>query len=179
MHHNHRYMIPKTLRQVTLWVHPEGRVIGSLFLSFHTKNGPGVEDPFTVLNEAGPFLVLQRAEPEELRFYNKRAIVRVEYEEEATPSEEGAGIKTLHCQVSLMDGSLLEGVVRYPLPPSHERLYDYLNLSKERFAKLYLEDGSICLVNKAYIVCVSHLTAPDEVGSRWLPEAVEISETSA
>jgi hypothetical protein len=78
-----------------------------------------------------------------------------------------------------MDGSLLEGVVRYPLPPSHERLYDYLNLSKERFAKLYLEDGSICLVNKAYIVCVSHLTAPDEVESRWLPEAVEISETSA
>ena len=40
MHHNHRYMIPKALRQVTLWVHPEGRVIGSLFLSFHTKNGP-------------------------------------------------------------------------------------------------------------------------------------------
>ena len=42
MHHNHRYMIPKALRQVTLWVHPEGRVIGSLFLSFHTKNGPGL-----------------------------------------------------------------------------------------------------------------------------------------
>jgi hypothetical protein len=179
MHHNQRYMIPKTLRQVTLWVHPEGRVIGSLFLSFHTKNGPGVEDPCAVLNEAASFLVLQRAEPEELRFYNKRAIIRVEYPEEETPSEEGTGIKTLHCQVSLMDGSLIEGVVRYPLPPNHERLYDYLNLSKERFAKLYLEDGNVCLVNKAYIVCVSHLTAADEVEPRWLPEAVEISETSA
>jgi len=171
-------MIPKALRQVTLWVHPEGRVIGSLFLSFHTKNGPGLEDPCAVLNDAAPFFVLQRAEPEDLRFYNKRAIVRVEYQEEETPSEEGAGIKTLHCQVSLMDGSLIEGVVRYPLPPSHERLYDYLNLSKERFAKLYLEDGSICLVNKAYIVCVSQLTAPDEMEPRWLPEAVEISGTS-
>ena len=35
MQRNHRYTIPKALRQVTLWVHPEGRVIGSLFLSFH------------------------------------------------------------------------------------------------------------------------------------------------
>ena len=103
----------------------------------------------------------------------------VEYQEEETPNEEGTGIKTLHCQVSLMDGSLIEGVVRYPLPPNHERLYDYLNLSKERFAKLYLEDGSICLVNKAYIVCVLHLTAQHGVAPHWLPEAVEISETSA
>ena len=123
------------------------------------------------------FSRLQRAEPEELRFYNKRAIVRVEYHEEEPPSEEGTGIKTLHCRVSLMDGSLIEGIVRYPLPPNHERLYDYLNLSKERFVKLYLEDGNICLVNKAYIVCVSHLTAADEVEPRWLSEAVEISET--
>jgi hypothetical protein len=100
----------------------------------------------------------------------------VEYREEETLIEEGEGVKTLHCQVSLMDGSLIEGVVRYPLPPSHARLYDYLNLSKERFSKLYLEDGSVCLVNKAYIVCVSHLQ--HGVEPRWLPEAVEISETS-
>ena len=177
MHRNHRYMIPKALRQVTLWVHPEGRVIGSLFLSFHTKNGPRGEDPCTVLNETAPFLVLQRTAPEELRFYNKRAIVRVEYHAEETLPTEGAGITTLHCQVSLMDGSLIDGVVQYPLPPNHERLYDYLNLSKERFAKLSLEDGSICLVNKAYIVCVSHLQ--HGVEPRWLPEAVERSGTSA
>lgn len=179
MQNNHRYMIPKALQQVTLWVHPEGRVIGSLFLSFHTKHGSGMEDPFAVLNDAAPFLVLQRAEPEELRFYNKRAIVRVEYQKEEVTVEEGDGIKTLGCQVSLMDGSVIAGVVRYLLPPSHERLYDYLNLSKEQFAKLYLEDGSICLVNKAYIVCVSHLTAQPGSASGWLPEAVEIGETSA
>ena len=179
MQNNHRYMIPKALQQVTLWVHPEGRVIGSLFLSFHTKHGSGMEDPFAVLNEAAPFLVLQRAEPEELRFYNKRAIVRVEYQKEEVPVEEDGGIKTLHCQVSLMDGSVIAGAVRYLLPPSHERLYDYLNLSKEQFAKLYLEDGGICLVNKAYIVCVSHLTARPGIESGWLPEAVEIGETPA
>ena len=31
MQNNHRYMIPKAQQQVTLWVHPEGRVRGSLF----------------------------------------------------------------------------------------------------------------------------------------------------
>ena len=44
---------------------------------------------------------------------------------------------------------------------------------------LYLEDGSICLVNKAYIVCVSHLTTEQGVEPHWLPEVVEIGETSA
>ena len=50
---------------------------------------------------------------------------------------------------------------------------------KEQFAKLCLEDGRICLVNKAYIVCVSHLTAQPGMESGWLPEAVEIGETPA
>src|ERR1044071_1435069 len=99
MQRNHRYTIPKALRQVTLWVHPEGRVIGSLFLSYHTKHGPGMEDPCTVINDPAPFLVLQRTAPEELRFYNKRAIIRVEYQEEMPPPQEG--VKTLHCQLSL------------------------------------------------------------------------------
>jgi hypothetical protein len=30
MQNNHRYMIPKAQQEVTLWVHPEGRVRGSL-----------------------------------------------------------------------------------------------------------------------------------------------------
>jgi len=173
---NHRYKIPKALRKVTLWVHPEGRVIGSLFLSYHTKNGPGMEDPFTVINDAAPFLVLQRTAPEELRFYNKRAIIRVEYQEAVAPPQEG--VKTLHCQLSLMDGSRLRGIVRHLLPPSHARLYDYLNIADEQFVKLYLEDDNVCLVNKAYVVCVSPFTAQLGVEPHWLPDVVEIGETS-
>jgi hypothetical protein len=82
-------MILKAQQQVTLWVHPEYRVSGSLFLSLHTKHGSDMADPCAVLNEAAPFVVPQRAAPE------------------------------------------------------------------EQFAKLYLEDGSSCLVHKAYIVCVA------------------------
>ncbi|MBM3223956.1 MAG: hypothetical protein FJZ47_09165 [Candidatus Tectomicrobia bacterium] len=173
--HHHRYKIPKTLRHVTLWVHPEGRVTGALFLNFHTKNGAGVEDPYTVINEASEFLVLQRTDPEGLRFYNKRAIVRVEYEEEPLPHEEG--LSTLCCQLLMMDGSLIEGTVRHLLPPGRSRLYDYLNLHDARFVKLYLSDGGVCVVNKSYIVCASHLIERHESETPWLPDAVEIDIT--
>jgi hypothetical protein len=78
-----------------------------------------------------------------------------------------------------MDGSLIEGVVRYPLPPGHARLYDYLNLTKEQFVKLYLDNGSICLVNKAYIVYVSHLATPHGVEPWGLLDAVESGEIYA
>lgn len=182
MHRNQRYQIPKALRQVTLWVHPEGRVIGSLFLNFHTKNGAGVEDPFDALNEPTPFLALQRTDPEELRFYNKRAIVRVEYqvedhEEEEEPPPEG--VTMLRCQLSMMDGSLIEGTVQQQLPPSRARLYDYLNMANERFAKLYMEDGYACLVNKSYIVCVSHLDDRRGVELQRLTDEMTMDETYA
>lgn len=172
---NHGYKIPKALRQVTLWVHPEGRIVGSVFLSFHTRNSLGAEDPATVMNEATPFLVLQRPDPEGLRFYNKKAIIRVEYqEEEALPQD---GLTTLSCQMSLMDGSHIEGIIRCVLPPDHARLYDYLNLAHEQFAKLYLEDGRVCLVNKIYVMSVSPLTSQAMAEPRHLPDDVERGET--
>ncbi|MGE3540163.1 MAG: hypothetical protein AB7N91_22335 [Candidatus Tectimicrobiota bacterium] len=173
---NERYKIPKTLRQVTLWVHPEGPVVGSLFLSLYTKNSLGAEDPATVMNEATPFLVLRQTDPEEFRFYNKKAIIRVEYPQEEDPPEEG--MTTLYCQMTLMDGSYIEGMVRCVLPPDHARLYDYLNLAHEQFAKLHLEDGRVCLVNKAYVMSVAPLTPQARAEPRYPSDAVEIDEMS-
>ncbi len=147
--------IPKKLQPVSLWIHPEGQVIGSLFVKVQTKCVSSVEDPCTVLNEPDPFLVLQREAPEELRFYNKASIIRVEYHaEEALPQ---ARMKPLSCRLDMMDGSLITGSVWRELPPRYARLYDYLNMTHEKFMKLHLEDSHICLVNKAYIVCATHL----------------------
>ncbi|MCX6545839.1 MAG: hypothetical protein NTV05_15675 [Acidobacteria bacterium] len=151
----HMYLIPKAPRQVTLWVHPEGRVVGYIFLSFQTHKGTGVEGLSDVLNSADPFLVLQRTDREGHGFYNKGAIVRVEYEEDDLPAYEGS--KTLDCRVSMMDGLIVEGKVRYVLPPNRARLYDYLNLREESFIALYLEDRRICLLNKTHVACVSYL----------------------
>jgi len=151
--HRDLLKIPKKLKQVTLWVHPEGRVVGSLFLRPLGPNVPREEEPSDVLNTTDPFLVLKRHNPDELRFYNKSSVVRVEYEEE-TP-EAAREVQILSCTLHLMDGSLIAGTIRKALAPDRSRLFDYLNLHDERFVKVNYDDGSVCLVNKAYITCVT------------------------
>ena len=148
-----RLKIPKKLKLVTLWVHPEGRVVGHLFLRPQSATRPGEEEPLEVLNTADPFLVLKRDRPEELRFYNKSSVVRVEYDEDDLL--EMSQVEPLPCTLHLMDGSLITGTIRKALPPDRSRLFDYLNLHDERFVKVYGDDGSVCVVNKAYIACVT------------------------
>ena len=151
--HRDLLKIPKKLKQVTLWIHPEGRVVGSLFLRPQSPNAPREEEPLEVLNTPEPFLVLRRDDRDELRFYNKSSVVRVEYEDEtAVPA---ADVQILSCTLHLMDGSLITGKIRKALAPDRSRLFDYLNLHDERFVKVYYDDDSVCLVNKAYITCVT------------------------
>lgn len=145
--------IPKKLKPVTLWVHPEGRVIGSLFLRPQSPNAPRDEEPLELLNTVDPFLVLKREGPDELRFYNKSSVVRVEYVEDVPILPGNVG--SLTCTLHLMDGSLIAGTIRKELPPDRARLFDYLNLHDERFVKIYCDDHSVCAVNKAYITCVT------------------------
>ncbi|UCE88287.1 MAG: hypothetical protein JSW10_07940 [Pseudomonadota bacterium] len=144
--------VPKTLKEVSLWVHPEGRVVGSLFLRERGAGNKELEQPLDVLNRASPFLVLQREQPDELRFYNRASIIRVEYRDETPTATEGTS--TLPCELMLMDGSVLDGSVREELPPDHARLFDYLNQSDNQFLRIFFDDGGACLVNKSYIIYV-------------------------
>jgi hypothetical protein len=149
MQRNSHLKIPKKLKRVTLWVHPEGRVIGSLFLHFQNRYTNGEESPRELLNHAAPFVVLQREDPNEIRFYNRASIVRVEYPFDGLHGEDR--VEPLHCQLYMMDGSIIVGSVRQSLPPGSDRLYDYLNLDQERFVEVHTADGNVCLVNKSYI----------------------------
>jgi hypothetical protein len=156
MRWNQHLQIPKKQKQVTLWIHPEGKIVGSLFLSLQNKYYLGVEEPLEALNHPEPFLALRHEECDELRFYNKTAIIRLEYHEESRPVSDG--IELLHCRLYLMDGSVLEGTVSKALPPDHARLYDYLNMDDERFAEIYTKEGIVYLINKSYIVWVTSLS---------------------
>jgi hypothetical protein len=144
--------IEKTLKEVTLWVHPEGKVVGALFVRPQSTVTAREEEPAEVLNEHEPFVVVQVEGPEDIRFYSKSSVVRVEYH--ATQPLQMPEIEPLECRLYLMDGSIIEGTIRQPLPPERARLFDYLNRTEERFVKIAGGDGDICLVNKAYIVCV-------------------------
>lgn len=143
--------IAKALRQVSMWVHPEGLVKGAIFVTVGEDNTTH-EDPRYVLNADKPFLVLYKEDPEEVRFYNRAAIVRVEFDGKR-PEEDNT--TTFSCRINMMDGSVIDGEIIEILPPDHARLYDYLNQAHDRFIRLYTGDTQICMVNKNYIIQVS------------------------
>lgn len=145
--------IPKKQKPVTLWVHPEGRVIGAMFLYEQSESHSGQEQPIEVLNNDAPFLVLHREDLDEPRFYNKRSIVRTEYEDDGSTNT--SDLTVIPCRLHMMDGSLLEGEIREFLDPEHARLFDYINQNGEHFLKLHVPEGRVYLVNKAYIVHIA------------------------
>jgi hypothetical protein len=95
---------------------------------------------------------LQKDKPDELRFYNRNSIIRVEYNGDFPEAEDS---NHLSCSLNMMDGSLIEGTIRENLPPEHSRLFDYINQEKSRFIKLYFNNDEICLINKSYIVHIN------------------------
>ena len=141
--------VSKKLCAVTLWVHPEGRVVGSLFLREQSSDYGGTEQPLEALNRCQSFLVFKVDEPDELRFYNIKSVIRVEYG--STDSDLSTEVDPMQCHLHMMDGSLIHGTVFESLPPDHARLLDYLNRGEESFIKVHVEGDLIYLINKSYI----------------------------
>ncbi len=149
--------IPKRRKEVMLWVHPDGQVFCDVFLATEER---GEENPFDLFNRDEPFLVVFRKGPEQPCFYNRNAIIRVEYpESEGSGYPPDSGEPPLTCHLHLMDGSLIEGSIHESLPTDRARLFDYLNRREERFLRVLLEEGRTCLVNKSYI---NHVTLTGE-----------------
>ena len=146
---NKTLKISKKLCAVTLWVHPEGRVVGSLFLREQDTNNEENEQPLDVLNQCNPFLVFKVDDPDELRFYNIKSITRVEYEE--SNPEQSTVSEPMNCHLHMMDGSLIHGKILESLPADRARLLDYLNQGQENFIKVHIDNGLIYLINKSYI----------------------------
>jgi hypothetical protein len=119
-----------------------------MFLSYQGED-MRPEEPVEVLNQSAAFLILKREEPDEVRFYSKRSIVRVEYAE-ALP-EQAESMDAVACDLYMMDGAIISGQVYRFMPPEQGRLYDLLSLD-EQFIKLHLDDDNVCLVNKSYVV---------------------------
>jgi len=138
--------LPTKHKKVKLWVHPAGAVVGSLFIH-HNENGED-QAVLDILNQPEPFIVFQVDTPDEIRFYNRQTIIRIEYNDKDAISESA---KTLYCLIHMMDGSLIEGTIKEALPPEHARLYDYLNIQDSRFLKIFVDNDEVCLINKAYI----------------------------
>ena len=130
--------ILKRQMPVTLWVHPEGKVVGSMFLTFPSSDSAGGEQPADVINRAVDFLVFKLEDTDEIRFYNKSSIIRVEYWDGSSEDDSG---RPQPCRITMMDGALFEGEISKQQPEEYSRLYDYMNDTRERFLSVRLGDG--------------------------------------
>ena len=148
---NEHLIVPKSIKLVTLWVHPEGRVLGFMYLRKHSALHAGEELPLEALNRPEPFIVFKRDTPAEMRFYNRKSVIRVEYP--GMDKQKTRAIRPLPCLLQMMDGSVVEGTIEEPLHPNRARLLDYLNNPDDTFIKLHI-DGNTTLVNKSYIIHV-------------------------
>lgn len=172
--HNDHLIVPTTQKHVTLWVHPEGRVLGYMYLRKHSSMHAGAELPLEALNRPQPFIVFKRESPPELRFYNRKAIIRVEYP--GVDKQKTRAIRPLPCVLQIMDGALIEGTIEEPLHPDRARLLDYLNNPDDSFIKLHI-DGDTTLVNKAYIIHV-HVDILEDFDEDLEEDSDENSEQS-
>lgn len=152
-------IVPKTEQPVVLWVHPEGQVRGSLFV----RAGEPQESVIDVLNKDQPFVVLKRRDPDEVRFYHRSSILRVEYA--AQRPSDTSGLILHRCELGIMDGSLIEATLMRPAPPDRSRLFDFLNRERERFLEVFPEEGDALALNKSYVIFVRPLGKDDASAS--------------
>lgn len=143
--------IEKILRPVTPWVQPIGQVTGAIFVQPEMESQCG-EEPADVLNQETPFLVRQKQYPEEIRFYNRAAIVRAEFSETGTHRSDVS--HTYKCKLMMMDGTEMSGTLHESLPSEYSHLYDYLHQKAEQFIKLHCDNGITYLVNKTDVTQV-------------------------
>ncbi len=146
-------IISKLLQKVALWVHPEGKVLGSLFIREHSDSHAGHESPIEILNSPQDFVVLKRDDSNEVRFYNKSSIVRVEYNDAESINKKNN--TKLKCKIHMMDGSLLDGIINENLPQAHSRLFDYINDHSNHFIKILISDNETMLINKSYVIRIT------------------------
>ncbi len=129
-----------------------------VFLSEFASNHVGAERLSDLLNGTDDFVPAVEQEGERLTFLNRSSVaaarVAPEVEEDANAAD-GATIPTEHeVEITLVDGTVLKGLVTYVLPPDRSRLNDYLNEAPP-FFKL-LEGKHLSLINKRH---VSHVVA--------------------
>ncbi len=171
---NQLFTTPKVEIPVSLWESPEGRVESSVFVECCDENGIAIEQPSDLCNDRD-FLVVRCTGKGEVRFYNKRSLVRIDDIKSSIALCLEEDDTELSTRLFLLDGSLLDGVIQEVLSAERQRLDndtldDDINAFGRPFLRLYplthevntlAEDPDmrpVCLVNKACIVRISPLS---------------------
>jgi len=157
-----RYQVPKHKTRLQIRTTGAGEEWVHVFLGELAETHRGRERPADIFNAGRAFVVVQD-EQERTSFVRCDDVLTVSFSGDVDLEEELSGADPLlgdldteaWLAVTLEDGKLPEGRVRYQLPDAHGRVLDFLN-EESPFLTLFQEDR-ILLVNKRRIARVSEL----------------------
>lgn len=148
-----QFRISKRQLTVRLYLVNGDEVQGAIFLH-HSRNEYGFpEEPLDLLSLRSSFIAIADASGA-INFYNKAMVSYLTYQEDPELTTIKANLRK-KIVVKLHDGMCLTGTVQTLLPREQARLYDFLNLENEAFIKMTGTDGTVSLINKAFVMVVN------------------------
>lgn len=141
---------------VRLYLVNGDEVQGAIFLH-HSRNEYGLpEEPLDLMNLPSPFIAVAD-KSDAISFYNKSMVLYLTYQEDSDLTAIPEVNLRKKIVVKLHNGSCLTGLVQTLLPQEQARLYDFLNLDDEAFIKMAGANGTVSLINKAFIMVVNQV----------------------
>lgn len=147
--------VPKTPCQVLVGLPGgESRTV-SLFLSEYADNHPGRERIADLLNGPLHFLPALDENIGGITLLNRVGIawVRVPFEEDPDPTSDHTLPHEHQVELTLVDGTVLRGIVSFVRPHGRSRLVDFLNEPIPFFR--FLDPEGLLLVNRRHVALVA------------------------
>jgi hypothetical protein len=147
--------VPKNRVEVEVVLPGGTRRRVAVFLAEFAPNHRGAERLSDLLNGTEDFFPALDAARDEMTFLNRTgiAVARIAYAHERDVTGEFTLPTEYEVQIDLVDGTELQGLVSFVLPPERSRLIDFLNDAPPFFA--LLEDERVALVNKRHVARVA------------------------
>ncbi|MCB9495895.1 MAG: hypothetical protein H6686_03305 [Fibrobacteria bacterium] len=142
--------LAQEMREIQVEIHPPHPGLGLSTVFLHHNGHHGRENLLERLNDADRFLPLRNADGK-VRLHAKAAIAALICREEPDEVRETRELQPapVGVQLSLRDGTELEGDILLLLPGARRRALDFLN-TPDRFLLLATPPGA-CFVNKDWI----------------------------
>jgi len=149
------YRIEKVRLHVALAVVGGGALEGDIFLQPSALYRMGPQDPAELFNEAESFIPFDMG-AKGMILLAKDQVMRVQFTG-ASADTDIDGVEGVPVEISLTDGSRVEGDMHFDPRIDGPRLLDFLNRHHERFLTLTCAPG-VCLVNWRQIAQVRQRT---------------------
>ena len=145
--------VPKRRAQVEVLL-PGGAVRQVMvFLGESAHDHAGAERLSDLLNGHVDFVPALDTASNQMTFLGRQSIAAARIARELEGGDEHTIATEHEVEVTLVDGTVLRGLVTFVLPPERSRLLDYLN-DAQPFVRL-LETDKVALINKRHIARVA------------------------